>query len=107
MATVADYRSLIPHCIKVISTYDPTKLGPDSHIEAYLSSPDLKTVSNCIKQQLLYVTIMSTPCEQLTESNHTFISEVFAGCVQYNAMIKVRMQQKLHTADYKSFIGCS
>lgn len=68
MATVADYRSLISHCIKVISTYDPTKLGPDSHIEAYLSSPDLKT---------------------LTESNHTFISEVFAGCVRFNAMIKV------------------
>jgi len=46
MAAVASYRSLITHCIKVLSTYDANKLGPDSHIEAYLSSSGLKTVSN-------------------------------------------------------------
>ena len=46
MARVADYRTLLCHCIKAISTYDASKLGPDSHIEAYLSSPDLQVVSD-------------------------------------------------------------
>ena len=45
----ASYRSLMTHCIKAISTYDAKKTGPDSHIETYLASSDLTTVShgNC------------------------------------------------------------
>ena len=42
----ASYRSLITHCMKAISTYDANKTGPDSHIETYLASSDLTTVSH-------------------------------------------------------------
>ncbi|XP_065883356.1 cilia- and flagella-associated protein 99-like [Dysidea avara] len=64
----ANYRSLVTHCMKAISTYDANTTGPDSYIEAYLASSDPTT---------------------LTDSEHTFISEVFAGCVRFNSIIKV------------------
>lgn len=42
----ANYCSLMTHCMKAISTYDANKTGPDAHIEAYLATPELTTVSN-------------------------------------------------------------
>jgi hypothetical protein len=81
MASGGVYHDLLSRCVDILESYDPETMGVDTHTEIYLSS--------------------KLPSDY-EESSVTLVTEVFAGCVQYNKLLQV-VNDTFHSKDGRNF----
>ncbi|CAH1785079.1 unnamed protein product, partial [Owenia fusiformis] len=63
-----NYKGLIQDCVAVLNSYNPVTSSVEEHVNSYIKKRP-----------------------SLDESDHTFIVEVFSGCIRYDNIMKVVM----------------